>query len=208
MLPPKVKYKDLDGNAIISLVALGDMEVLDHVYDSYKPMYLVWARMRFPSINQQDILDSWHDSVIAFYEQAVSKRLTSLNCALKTYLFTIGYRSLIKKHKKIYNIIEDKEIDKNLIGASMNLFFEEEDQLIEQKAMLLKAINEMPTQTRQLLMLRFIEGKSLNDISDIFHYNSLNVLSATISRNLKLLKNKIQEKLDLKKHAGERSEKD
>ena len=90
----------------------------------------------------------------------------------------------------------------------MNLFFEEEDQLIEQKAMLLKAINEMPIQTRQLLMLRFIEGKSLKDISTIFHYNSLNVLSATISRNLKLLKNKIQEKLDLKKHAGERSGKD
>ena len=204
----KIKFKDLDGNAIISLLSLGNIEVLDYVYDKYKPMYLLWARKRFPTINQQDILDSWHDSVIAFYEQVISNSLVNLNCTIKTYLFTIGYRSLIKKHKKIYDIIEDKEIDKNLIGASMNLFFEEEDQLIEQKAMLLKAINEMPIQTRQLLMLRFIEGKSLKDISTIFHYNSLNVLSATISRNLKLLKNKIQEKLDLKKHAGERSGKD
>ena len=101
----KIKFKDLDGNAIISLLSLGNIEVLDYVYDKYKPMYLLWARKRFPTINQQDILDSWHDSVIAFYEQVISNSLVNLNCTIKTYLFTIGYRSLIKKHKKIEQII-------------------------------------------------------------------------------------------------------
>lgn len=47
-------------------------------------------------------------------------------------------------------------------------------------------------------MLRFIDGKSLKDISEIVHYNSLNVLSATISRSLKLLKSKIHDKLEIK----------
>ena len=168
------------------------MEVLDQVYTTYKPAYLNWARQRFPSTNQQDIVDSWHDSIIAFYEQVISKKLISLTCEIKTYLFTIGYRSLLKKHKKIQKIFDDEEIDKKLIDASLNLFFEEEDPLKEQKEMLLKEINQLPTQSQQILMLRFIEGKSLKDISEIVIYNSLNVLSATISRSLKLLKNKIQ----------------
>ncbi|MBK7226226.1 MAG: sigma-70 family RNA polymerase sigma factor [Saprospiraceae bacterium] len=188
----KVQIEDLDGNTIISLISQGNMEVLDQVYTTYKPAYLNWARQRFPSTNQQDIVDSWHDSIIAFYEQVISKKLISLTCEIKTYLFTIGYRSLLKKHKKIQKIFDDEEIDKKLIDASLNLFFEEEDPLKEQKEMLLKEINQLPTQSQQILMLRFIEGKSLKDISEIVNYNSLNVLSATISRSLKLLKNKIQ----------------
>ncbi len=188
----KVQIEDLDGNTIISLIAQGNMEVLDQVYTTYKPAYLNWARQRFPSTNQQDIVDSWHDSIIAFYEQVISKKLVTLSCELRTYLFTIGYRSLLKKHKKIQKIFDDEEIDKKLIDASLNLFFEEEDPLKEQKEMLLKEINQLPTQSQQILMLRFIEGKSLKDISEIVNYNSLNVLSATISRSLKLLKTKIQ----------------
>ena len=188
----KVQIEDLDGNTIISLISQGNMEVLDQVYTTYKPAYLNWARQRFPSTNQQDIVDSWHDSIIAFYEQVISKKLVSLTCEIKTYLFTIGYRSLLKKHKKIQKIFDDEEIDKKLIDASLNLFFEEEDPLKEQREMLLKEINQLPTQSQQILMLRFIEGKSLKDISEIVNYNSLNVLSATISRSLKLLKNKIQ----------------
>ncbi len=188
----KVQIEDLDGNTIISLISQGNMEVLDQVYTTYKPAYLNWARQRFPSTNQQDIVDSWHDSIIAFYEQVISKKLISLTCEIKTYLFTIGYRSLLKKHKKIQKIFDDEEIDKKLIDASLNLFFEEEDPLKEQKEMLLKEINQLPTQSQQILMLRFIEGKSLKDISEIVNYNSLNVLSATISRSLKLLKTKIQ----------------
>ncbi|MBK8242347.1 MAG: sigma-70 family RNA polymerase sigma factor [Saprospiraceae bacterium] len=208
MLPPKLKIEDLDGNTIVSLIVQGNMEVLDQVYASYKPAFLNWARQRYPSTNQQDIVDSWHDAVIAFYEQVISKKLTVLTCELKTYLFTIGYRSLIKKHKKIQRIIEDTEIDKHLISASLNLFFEVEDPWKEQKEILLKEINELPTQSQQILMLRFIDGKSLKDISEIVNYKSLNVLSATISRSLKLLKNKIQGKQELKKHAGERSRMD
>ena len=188
----KVQIEDLDGNTIISLISQGNMEVLDQVYTTYKPAYLNWARKRFPSTNQQDIVDSWHDSIIAFYEQVISKKLVTLSCELRTYLFTIGYRSLLKKHKKIQKIFDDEEIDKKLIDASLNLFFEEEDPLKEQREMLLKEINQLPTQSQQILMLRFIEGKSLKDISEIVNYNSLNVLSATISRSLKLLKNKIQ----------------
>ncbi|MCC7027419.1 MAG: sigma-70 family RNA polymerase sigma factor, partial [Saprospiraceae bacterium] len=56
---------------------------------------------------------------------------------------------------------------------------------------------ELPPQSKQVLMLRFIEGKSLKDISQILNYGSLNVLSATISRSLKRLKENIKMNLEL-----------
>lgn len=198
-LTPYQKFEELDANATISSIADGKIEILDKVYDTYKPSYLTWAKKQFSGVNQDDILDSWHDAVIAFYEQVRSKKLVHIQYSLKTYLFTIGYRSLIKKNKKSLKITENQEIDKHLVGEAINLFFEEEDPMIEQKKILLKAINELPAQSQQILMLRFIDGKSLKDISEMVHYNSLNVLSATISRSLKLLKTKIREKIDVKK---------
>lgn len=80
---------------------------------------------------------------------------------------------------------------------SMEYFKATEDLSEERKDLLLNAINELPSQSKQVLMLRFIEGKSLKDISQILNYGSLNVLSATISRSLKRLKENIKMNLEI-----------
>ena len=94
-------------------------------------------------------------------------------------------------------IIDDEYIDTQMSIESMEYFTATEDLSEERKDLLLNAINELPPQSKQVLMLRFIEGKSLNDISQILNYGSLNVLSATISRSLKRLKENIKMNLEL-----------
>lgn len=195
----------LDGNEVIVFLANGDMDVLDWVYDFYKPAYLNWASRKFPTVNPQDLLDSWHDVVIAFYEQVSSHKLITLSCELKTFLFTIGYRVLIKKHKKMQKLLPGDEEDERLLNELVYPYLEEDDPWADQKELLLKAVNELPAQSKQILMLRFIDGKSLKDISEIVNYSSLNALSVTISRSLKRLKESIQENLELKQHGGKRA---
>ena len=197
MISSKSKTSHLDGNAIIAQLIKSEMSILDKVYDHYKPEYLKWAEKKSPGLNPEDFLDSWHDAIIAFYEQVAANKLKSIQYELKTYLFTIGYRILIRKHKKMQEIIDDEYIDTQMIIESMEYFKATEDLTEERKDLLLNAINELPPQSKQVLMLRFIEGKSLKDISQILNYGSLNVLSATISRSLKRLKENIKMNLEL-----------
>ncbi len=197
MISSKSKTSHLDGNAIIAQLIKGEMSILDKVYDHYKPEYLKWAEKKYPGLNPEDFLDSWHDAIIAFYEQVAANKLKSIQYELKTYLFTIGYRILIRKHKKMQEIIDDEYIDTQMIIESMEYFKATEDLTEERKDLLLNAINELPPQSKQVLMLRFIEGKSLKDISQILNYGYLNVLSATISRSLKRLKENIKMNLEL-----------
>lgn len=195
----------IHGNAAIEALNRGEIQILDQVYIHFKPQYIAWAARQFPGLNSQDILDSWHDTLIAFYEQVNSHKLCSLQYELKTYLFTIGYRVLIKKHKIIQPISPEEAIDEQILLQEMDYFSNENDLLEEQKSLLLNAINELPEQSKRILMLRFIEGKSLKHIAELVNYTSLNAISVSISRSLKRLKESIQQKLEPVKNGRKQS---
>jgi len=124
--------------------------------------------------------------------------LTTLQYELKTYLFTIGYRVLIKKHKIIKQISPEEHINEQLLLKDLDYFSSENELLEEHKVMLIKSINDLPEQSKRILMLRFIEGKSLKHIAELVNYTSLNAISVSISRSLKRLKEDIQQKMELK----------
>lgn len=190
----------LDGNEIIALLSNGDVSALDRVYIHYKPGFLKWAGQKFTDANKQDLVDTWHDTVIVFYDQVISARLKNVHCDLKTYLFTIGFRLLIKKYKKSKAVSLCEEVDEKLFHQDIFTDFEQNSH--EDTKWLLDAIQELPATSRKLLMLRFIDGMSLRDIASKTEYGSLNSLSATISRSLKRLKELVQIKMEERKHGG------
>ena len=188
------KADDIPGSIIQSLSA-GNMTVLDQVYDAYRDDFIHWARQRFHSINRDDILDAWHDTMIMFYEQIRDKKLTHLTCEVKTYLFTIGYRRLIKMYKKNEktDLTEDLNAN-NDIDESINVL--ELEEINEQKEkLLMTAIEELPNKTRQILIKRFMGKKSIPQITTEMGYESENAVSVTLSRGLKQLKKLIMEKM-------------
>jgi len=62
-------FQKINGNTVIEALNRGEIQVLDQVYSYYKPQYIIWAAKQFRGLNDQDILDSWHDTMNAFYEQ-------------------------------------------------------------------------------------------------------------------------------------------
>ena len=87
-------------NALLLSLSQGNMAVLDQLYDLHRDDFLRWAGQRFHVKNRDDLLDAWHDTMIMFYEQVRDKKLVNLTCEIKTYLFTIGYRRLLKIFNK------------------------------------------------------------------------------------------------------------
>jgi RNA polymerase sigma factor (sigma-70 family) len=181
--------------SIIRSLSEGNMKVLDQLYDTYRDDFLRWAGQRFHVKNRDDLLDAWHDTMIMFYEQVRDKKLTQLTCEVKTYLFTIGYRRLIKLHKKNEKIDLVEDINANNdIDESINVL--ELEEINEQKEkLLMTAIQELPSKTRQILIKRFMGKKSIPEIKAEMEYESENAVSVTLSRGLKQLKKLIMERM-------------
>ncbi|MBL0007128.1 MAG: sigma-70 family RNA polymerase sigma factor [Saprospiraceae bacterium] len=173
----------------------GDMAVLDQIYDTYRDDFLRWSKSRFQSADRADLLDAWHDTMIMFYEQVRDRKLTHLTCELKSFLFLIGYRRLIRIHKAAEKTDLVDELNANIqIDESINTL-ESEEMDNERRTLLIQAVDELPEQSRRILMLRFVEGKSVSDIMETMGYTSVNAVSVTLSRCLKKLKDSIGERM-------------
>lgn len=180
---------------LLQSLAQGNMAVLDQLYDAYRNDFLRWAGQRFQIKNRDDLIDAWHDTMIMFYEQVRDRKLVHLSCEIKTYLFTIGYRRLLKMHKKSEKIDLKDEFDANInIDESINVL-ENEAIMEHQQDILKNAVQALPEKSRQILTLRFMEGKSIPQIMQLMGYESENAVSVTLSRGLKKLKESITEKM-------------
>ncbi len=180
--------------SILQSLAGGDMHVLDQLYDAYRDEFLAWARQKVSTRNRDDLIDAWHDTMIMFYEQVRDGKLTVLTCEVKTFLFLIGYRRLLRAHEKSAKIDLVEEVDANMgMAESINVSFEE-DSIGDKEILLKEAIAQLPEQSRQILVQRFIEGKSVSQIMESMGYTSTNAVSVTLSRTLKRLKEIISER--------------
>ena len=181
---------------LIQALAKGDMSILDDIYDTYRNDFLRWAASRYERANRDDILDAWHDTMIMFYEQVRDGKLKELTCELKTFLFMIGHRRIMNFFRKAGRIDYVEEVDvKNNMAESINIP-EYELNYEDGNTFLQSAIDELPEQTRQILSLRYVQGKTIEEIMQIMNYSSANVVSATLSRALKKLKERILEKTE------------
>ncbi len=180
---------------LLQSLADGDMAVLDQIYDTYRDDFLRWSKSRFQSAGRDDLLDAWHDTMIMFYEQVRDRKLTHLTCELKSFLFLIGYRRLIRIHKAAEKTDLVDELNANIqIEESINAL-ESEEMDDERRTLLIQVVDELPEQSRRILMQRFVEGKSIPDIMEAMGYTSVNAVSVTLSRTLKKLKESIGERM-------------
>lgn len=182
-------------DALLQSLSQGNMAVLDELYDKYRNDFLRWAAQRFHVKNREDLIDAWHDTMIMFYEQVRDKKLVHLTCEVKTYLFTIGYRRLLKIYKKNEKIDLTEQFDANInIDESINVI--ENEEIMEQQQHILRdAVSALPEKSRQILTMRFMEGKTIPQIMQIMGYESENAVSVTLSRGLKKLKELISERM-------------
>ena len=187
------------GPEIINAILVNDKEILDEVYLSYKPEFIHWGRTRF-SLSEEDLTDCWQDSVIAFYEQVVAKKLTSLEVELKTYLFAIGKNKILYKLRGQASAIRKEEIfaDTYSIVSTESEGYDGLDGFSEeQKKKLQKAMGSLSAKNRQLLIERYYEGLSLEEIQRNGDFKSINTVSASLSRALSTLKKKVHHKIFL-----------
>jgi RNA polymerase sigma-70 factor (ECF subfamily) len=174
------------------------LEVFDQIYDDYKADFIRSASRKFPAVPTEDLIDAWQDTVISFYEQVQSAKLRILSCSIRTFLFLLGYRYIIK-YKRHYLKETSTDVQSEEFMAEVSMVEAQwNDPWEDEKEIMIKAVSELPPQSRKMLMLRYQDGKSIDEIKDEMQYSSTNAVSVTLSRNLKKLKEIIESKLALR----------
>jgi RNA polymerase sigma factor (sigma-70 family) len=193
--PEVVVMNKLDGNVLIRSLQQGDSRALDQLYDRYRDEYVTWISKQFRGMDREDFIDAWQETIIAFYDQVMSHRLTELTCDIKTYLFIIGRRYIIKQSVKARRIENVDPVEGKFQQASDTIKFDWDDPDAEKNSLVTEAFKHIGEQCRTILLMRFAEGLAVPVIMEKSGYPNLNTVSATLSRCLRKLKDMIQDKL-------------
>ena len=170
---------------LIQAVLSGKGHALEDLYAQHRSSFFRWAGRRFVA-NRQDLEDAWQDAITAFYQQVISGKLVHLRSDVRTWLFAVGYKRLLNQHRKVKRLLWKDPTDKALA-----LYNDDPgprfDHSIQQEQ-LQAAMNQLSAQCRELLVQRYFQEQSIQEIQEAWDFNSANTTSSTLSRCLSRLK--------------------
>ena len=164
----------------------GDLKTLEEVYLQFKGGFLSYAR-QYP-IETDVVLDIYHDSIIALYENFARRKMNSMKSSLKTYLFAIG-------KYKILDYLKSTTLQPHIPLEEESV---EEVQLFEietsddRLAQLNEALDQLGPICQQMLKLFYYNELNLEEIQHHMAYESKDTVKSQKSRCLKQLKKIIQ----------------
>lgn len=178
--------------SIIERIRAGEKDLIESLYLDNRVKFSKWAHKNFV-ISMQDIEDIWQDSIIIFVENVNNGKLLVLNSNVTTYLFGIGRNLIYKKLEK------DKRVE--LPGD-----FQETPYLIEEitnleagpdkaDADLIVAMDKLGAPCREMLIKRYYDKLSTEEMMKMYSFSNKNVASVSLSRCLSRLRNILKEKM-------------
>jgi RNA polymerase sigma factor (sigma-70 family) len=144
---------------------------LEELYLKYRHDFTEWAGHKF-SIETEEAEDIFQDSLIIFYENVLSGRLTTLSSSLRTYLFAIGKHKILKNKKKLplYANVDDVP-DINLIDDSLEDLANTE----EKHKAVHSALRLLGPDCQKILEMFYFEGCNLTTVAKALNYKNENV---------------------------------
>jgi RNA polymerase sigma factor (sigma-70 family) len=140
-------------------------------------------------LSEDDLSDIYQDTIIAFYENILSGKLTELTSSLKTYVFSIGKYSIYNKLKKANKTITlDRQHLENLDLEAIDFQFEH----TEKSSLVKEAMLKLGERCRKILVLFYYHSYSIEALKHELEYKNENVVRSHKSRCLKNLKDLIK----------------
>ncbi|MFB6466997.1 RNA polymerase sigma factor [Cytobacillus sp. Hz8] len=152
-------------------------------YDEYSKAVLSFILIIVQDYQQAE--DLTHDTFVKAY---LNHSSFQKQCSEKTWLFTIAHNVTIDYIKKRKPLVQMKEAF--FAKRDMNPLPEEILQIKEESYELFKAIGEMKTSYKKVMILRKIQGFSIEETANILHWSESKVKS-TLHRAVPFLKKQL-----------------
>lgn len=165
----------------LDLLKIAQPQAIENVYKTHRKAFIAFGAKY--GLAEDELLDIYQDTIIAFIENIRKGHLENLQVEVKTYLFSIGKYLIFSRLKNI----KDSEIPiENLPDEFIweELDEEKEERLTEISANL-KTLGE---QCYRILAMFYYEEKKLDEIQKILKYENKDVLKSQKSRCLNHLK--------------------
>ena len=165
----------------------GDEESFIKLYEQYYNMFFVWG-CKWLGGDHDFVKDQLHDFFIYIWERGDK---LSVDINVKAYLLTSFRRQLFyqwkkyKKNESTSELVEFSETDESeLLQAEL---------ITEQFSKLEKALTLLSPAQREVVELRFLENKSLQEIADL-KKTTLRTIYNLLHRGVSRLRSEINEK--------------
>lgn len=147
----------------------GDQHQIEDIYNRYRSEFICWI-VKMYHCPTEDAGEIYHYSVIAFYENVISRRLKVLDCSIKTYLFAIGRKKYLEKLKS------DKRAAKRYSDTTLIQLpdVQKTDGLMKEQQLecVEKGLSKLGEPGKTILELYYYHGKSMEEIAKIMHYKN------------------------------------
>ena len=155
--------------------------VIKEIYAEYRESFLHFSHGI--SADEELIVDSFQEAVIALYENLVIGRINQKDTTVKTYLFAIGKHKLlnaVKRNSKEIKILQELK--------SENVYQLTPEESSDQKDILAKAFRQMGRKCRDIIMKYYYHKYSIDAIATEMNYKNNNTVKAHKSRCMAKLK--------------------
>lgn len=159
------EFKNLTDQELVALT-LANQENFYYLVERYKGKLLIYIR-RLTNVNQEDAEDILQDVFIKVY-----LNLNEFDQDLKfsSWIYRITHNQVISSHRKLkarpegYAVDLDDQAAKNL-AAEINVSAQTDSHILQQS--ISKVLTGLEQRYREILILKFLEEKNYQEISDI-----------------------------------------
>jgi RNA polymerase sigma factor (sigma-70 family) len=151
---------------IIKKLQEGNEKALEAIYKNNESAFVNWARHHY-IVDTSEAKETFQLAVIALYNNVTEGKLQQLSCTVRTYLFAIGKRLLLKQKRKEVRV--DTSIHENI--EALEVPNEIYSNLVDPKKVNY-VLNQLGEPCKSILEKFYFYGLSMKDIAQDSKYKS------------------------------------
>lgn len=167
--------------------------------------FLSWATSQH-QLNRAEATDIYQSAMVVLYQNIVKGKLQNLSSSLRTYVYGIAKRLILRFFRQQKKRYHRQELVKRYLEEEQRemprFMGEDEPAYKSQQELLQRIIRNLGDTCKQLLQLFYFENLRLKEIANYLDYKTPDVVKTQKSRCMKRLKQKVQAHL----HSTEKDE--
>lgn len=171
--------KDEEGK-LIHKIKNGDEGAFKKMFYLYSHRLFVWSyKITRNSLASEDIVQNFF---ISYWEK---REIIPIDVSFKSYAYRAVYNASLNYLRDKERFVSGYEITIDLVDADVD-----DEDLQELKALLLKAIDELPDRCKKIFVMATLEKKKYTEVADLLGV-SVNTVKVQVSKAYRILKQKI-----------------
>ncbi len=154
---------------LLHLVRSGDPSGVSFVYEKYRREFVSWIR-KFGRCDIDEACEYYQGTMVIFYENVMTGRLTDLQSSLKTYLFGIGKNLVMQEYRK--TVRSEKIKAEYLLQSHLLPTADEAQAEAEDLSLISRCFERIGDPCRRLLELFYFQQKNMEEISTELGYKN------------------------------------